>query len=81
MDDDFLRRVRVHLGEAMSIEAKQACRRSYDQESVSRLEDIIDNVRREAVFGRERVTEEAGCGLSRAGRNRGPSDCEQGKRA
>ena len=81
MNDDILRRIRAHLGEAVSIEAKQAWRRSHDQEPVSRLENSIENVRREAVFRRERLTEVVGCGLPWVESNRGPCRYQQGNRA
>jgi hypothetical protein len=64
MGYDFLRRIRVHLGKAVSIEAKHAVRRRHNQKAVSRLHDVIDDVRREAVCRRERLTEVVGCGLS-----------------
>jgi hypothetical protein len=56
MNDDFLRRIRVHLDKAVSIEARHASLRPYDQEAVSRLQNVVDNIYREAVFRRERVT-------------------------
>ncbi len=78
MNDDILWRIRAHLGEAVSIESKQAWRCSHDQEPVSRLEDSIDDVRREAVFRRERLTEVVGCGLAWVDSHRGPRGCQHG---
>jgi len=57
---DFLRRIRVHFGKAVSIEANHATRRSHNQKAVLRLQNVIHDVRRQAVFRRERLAQVVG---------------------
>ena len=81
MNDDCLRRVRVQLGKTVSIEPRHAIRCSHNQETVSRLQDVIHNIQREAVRGRERLTDVVGCGLPWVESHRGLCGRQQGNRA
>src|SRR5580700_12180258 len=44
MNDDCLRRIRVHFRKAMTVEARHTVRRSHNQKAVPRLQDVIDNI-------------------------------------